>query len=240
LISPELEPNFCFSLLHSKFDHGQVTKLRDGVVIGFTINHAVVDGTSLWHFINSMGGSLQRHGHNLSPASSQPVFRHKRLPHSSQPAPNPNDRQVLPACAERKNISLQQGDDLEAKGQSQQGRIQRPNYNLLVPGTLCPHMAGHHTGSRAAPHEPTTFKLAVNCRPRLIPPLPYSYFGNAIQVVSTKVTAGELLACDIFSAAGLLHRIIWPHRDANIRAELQSYNAAPLYSRWIEQFAITV
>ncbi|KAI3809123.1 hypothetical protein L1987_25092 [Smallanthus sonchifolius] len=31
----------------------QVTELDDGVFIGFSVNHAVVDGTSLWNFINS-------------------------------------------------------------------------------------------------------------------------------------------------------------------------------------------
>ena len=63
----------------------------------------------------------------------------------------------------------------------------------------------------------------MNCRPRLITPLPPSYFGNAHQIVSTTVTAGELLACDISFGAGLLHSIIRPHQDVNIRARLQSY-----------------
>lgn len=31
----------------------QVTELEDGVFIGFSVNHAVVDGTSLWNFINT-------------------------------------------------------------------------------------------------------------------------------------------------------------------------------------------
>lgn len=31
----------------------QVTELADGIFIGCTANHAVVDGTSFWHFINS-------------------------------------------------------------------------------------------------------------------------------------------------------------------------------------------
>nr|GFA72275.1 uncharacterized acetyltransferase At3g50280-like [Tanacetum cinerariifolium] len=30
----------------------QVTELNDGVFIGFSVNHVVVDGTSLWNFIN--------------------------------------------------------------------------------------------------------------------------------------------------------------------------------------------
>ncbi|KAJ9539918.1 hypothetical protein OSB04_026424 [Centaurea solstitialis] len=31
----------------------QVTELNDGVFVGFSVNHAVVDGTSLWNFINT-------------------------------------------------------------------------------------------------------------------------------------------------------------------------------------------
>nr|XP_043631489.1 protein ENHANCED PSEUDOMONAS SUSCEPTIBILITY 1 [Erigeron canadensis] len=31
----------------------QVTELKDGLFIGFSVNHAVVDGTSLWNFINT-------------------------------------------------------------------------------------------------------------------------------------------------------------------------------------------
>ncbi|KAK1409317.1 hypothetical protein QVD17_35843 [Tagetes erecta] len=31
----------------------QVTELDDGVFLGFSVNHAVVDGTSLWNFINT-------------------------------------------------------------------------------------------------------------------------------------------------------------------------------------------
>ena len=48
--------SFSVSVSHLCFlnlDYDQVTKLRDGIAIGFSINHAVVDGTSLWHFINS-------------------------------------------------------------------------------------------------------------------------------------------------------------------------------------------
>nr|XP_043616664.1 protein ENHANCED PSEUDOMONAS SUSCEPTIBILITY 1-like [Erigeron canadensis] len=32
----------------------QVTELNDGIFIGFSVNHAVVDGTSLWNFINTL------------------------------------------------------------------------------------------------------------------------------------------------------------------------------------------
>jgi hypothetical protein len=65
----------------------------------------------------------------------------------------------------------------------------------------------------------------------LIPPLPFSYFGNAVQSINTTVTAGELLAADISSAASLLHQIIWRHTDAHIRAELQRFKQHPTLSK---------
>ncbi|KAI3783455.1 hypothetical protein L1987_42538 [Smallanthus sonchifolius] len=36
----------------------QVTELKDGVFVGFSVNHAVVDGTSLWNFINSFAEQM--------------------------------------------------------------------------------------------------------------------------------------------------------------------------------------
>lgn len=48
----------------------QVTELDDGVFIGFSVNHAVVDGTSLWNFINTFAEVCR--GANL--ISKQPCF----------------------------------------------------------------------------------------------------------------------------------------------------------------------
>ncbi|XP_071734417.1 protein ENHANCED PSEUDOMONAS SUSCEPTIBILITY 1 [Rutidosis leptorrhynchoides] len=49
----------------------QVTELNDGVFIGFSVNHAVVDGTSLWNFINTFAEICNK-GLNLK--QKQPSF----------------------------------------------------------------------------------------------------------------------------------------------------------------------
>lgn len=66
-ISDILSPTYVPVVVHSFFDHDRavshdahsmslltvkVTELIDGVFIGCSINHAVVDGTSFWHFWN--------------------------------------------------------------------------------------------------------------------------------------------------------------------------------------------
>ncbi|KAI3751294.1 hypothetical protein L2E82_22348 [Cichorium intybus] len=48
----------------------QVTELKDGVFIGFSVNHAVVDGTSLWNFINTFAEVCR----GVKLVSKQPSF----------------------------------------------------------------------------------------------------------------------------------------------------------------------
>ncbi|KAK8544457.1 hypothetical protein V6N13_056236 [Hibiscus sabdariffa] len=55
--------------IHAKADG--VTELADGVVLGCTINHSVVDGTSFWHFINSWS-EISR---GLIQLSKPPIFQ---------------------------------------------------------------------------------------------------------------------------------------------------------------------
>jgi hypothetical protein len=205
----------------------QVTKLRDGVAIGFTINHAVVDGTSLWHFINSWADICRESATISPPPLHSRCFDIK----GSRIALNLPKTQTIqkfsPPALTEKIFHFSKEAISRLKDKANRNNSKDPTI-ISSFQALSAHIWQAITRARALlPHEPTTFKLAVNCRPRLIPPLPDSYFGNAIQIVSTKVTAGELLACDISSAAWLLHHIIWPHRDVNIREELQKYRQYP-------------
>ncbi|KAJ0558524.1 putative shikimate O-hydroxycinnamoyltransferase [Helianthus annuus] len=53
----------------------QVTELRDGLFIGFSVNHAVVDGTSLWNFINSFAAVCSASmNFNIKLNITQPCF----------------------------------------------------------------------------------------------------------------------------------------------------------------------
>ena len=48
----------------------QVTELIDGIFIGCTLNHCVVDGSSFWHFFNTWS-EISR-GNNINPTSISP------------------------------------------------------------------------------------------------------------------------------------------------------------------------
>eukprot|EP01018_Ginkgo_biloba_P034307 Gb_37972 [translate_table: standard] len=193
----------------------QVTKLSDGIAIGCTLNHSVADGTSFWHFMNCWAqlcrGSI--------PLAFPPV----------------HDRSLAPDTVV---ISL----DLESKGRihafsppilgekifhfskemicNLKDRANRDTKDRIISSfqALTTHVWQAITRARRlGPHDTTNLRLSVNCRGRLVPPLPSGYFSNAIQSVGCTLTAGELLGNGISFSAGLLHGIIDGHRDDKIR-----------------------
>eukprot|EP01018_Ginkgo_biloba_P020391 Gb_28240 [translate_table: standard] len=197
----------------------QVTKLRDGIAIGCTFNHSISDGTSMWHFMNCWAQLCR----GLIPLAFPPV----------------HDRSLAPDTTV---ISL----DLESKGRIQafsppvlrekifhfskemicmlKDRANRDTKDRSISSfqALSVHVWQAITRARRlSSHETTTLKLPVNCRGRLVPPLPSGYLGNAIQVVGSNLTAGDLLGNSISFSAGSLHAIIDGHRDHNIRERWQ-------------------
>ncbi|KAB1220192.1 hypothetical protein CJ030_MR3G017016 [Morella rubra] len=80
-ISDILSPMDVPSVVRSFFDHDravnydghtmallsiQVTELEDGIFVGCSINHSIVDGTSFWHFLNSWSEIFRADGNNIS------------------------------------------------------------------------------------------------------------------------------------------------------------------------------
>ena len=81
IISDILSPIDVPSIVQSFFDHDravnydghtmpllsiQVTELKDGVFIGCSMNHCIGDGTSYWHFFNTLSEIFQAQGNNIS------------------------------------------------------------------------------------------------------------------------------------------------------------------------------
>ncbi|KAL4559557.1 hypothetical protein LXL04_031699 [Taraxacum kok-saghyz] len=64
----------------------QVTELADGIFIGCSINHMVVDGSSYWHFFNSFSEVFRSKAQNgdLVPISRPPVVQ-RWIPEGSDP-----------------------------------------------------------------------------------------------------------------------------------------------------------
>ena len=73
----------------------------------------------------------------------------------------------------------------------------------------------------------TTFRMAVNCRHRLQPPMPSLYFGNAIQSIPNVALVGELLSKDLGWCGTLIHRNVVAHNDATVRRGISDWEKEP-------------
>ncbi|KAJ9674363.1 hypothetical protein PVL29_023737 [Vitis rotundifolia] len=193
----------------------QVTELVDGIFIGCSINHSMVDGTSFWHFFNAFSevftaqeknSSYHCHAHPSSSAGflmamfisrfEAPVLR-ERIFHFSSESIAKLKAKANAECNSNKISSFQA-------------------LSALVWRSI--------TRARCFPHEQeTSCRLAINNRTRLDPPLPENYFGNSIQTVRGIATAGELLEHDLGWAAWLLHQAVVGHTDKAVRGWLESW-----------------
>ncbi|KAM0877468.1 hypothetical protein ACQ4PT_035461 [Festuca glaucescens] len=224
----------------------QVTVLGDGAVfVGFVANHAVVDGTSFWHFFNTWAGLCR--GEPVQPpdfirnffGGSTAVLRFSGRdgPAVTFDAAAPLRERVIhfSAAAIRDlkaaaNRCRKTSEDDEVNG--------KPVHDLKVQGgpgeissfqSMCAHMWTAVTRARLqlAADATTTFRMAVNCRHRLRPKISAVYFGNAIQSVATTATVAELASHDLRWAASRLHATVVAHEDGAIRQAAADWEAAP-------------
>ncbi|KAJ0587431.1 putative transferase [Helianthus annuus] len=196
----------------------KVTELVDGIFIGCSVNHMLVDGTSYWHFINSWSENFNSKSQNISrppildrwiPVGSDPVVS---LPftHEDQFI----DRSDYPLLRERIfRFSSDALSKLKAKVNSECGTTK-----ISTLQSLSSLLWRCVTRARRIPaDQKTSFKMAVNNRRRLSPPLPENYFGNMIQTVRAITTVGELLDHGVGWAALRLHEAVVSHGDKEIK-----------------------
>ncbi|GLT89462.1 hypothetical protein SLE2022_074410 [Rubroshorea leprosula] len=241
----------------------QVTELADGVFIGCTVNHAVTDGTSFWHFFNTFAGICN--GVQKIPESPDfcrnTVFNSNAVlrfppggPKTTFSGDEPLRERIFHFSREsilklkyKANCGglLGKQPSSEVLGKACNGSWKTVNgeTNGLSNGTikitnrtaeissfqsLCAQLWRSVTRARKLdPSKTTTFRMAVNCRPRLEPRLDASYFGNAIQSIPTVAPAGELLSRDLSWGADLLHKNVVAHGDATVRKGVANWERDP-------------
>ncbi|KAG2618915.1 uncharacterized acetyltransferase At3g50280-like [Panicum virgatum] len=224
----------------------QLTVLRDGAVfVGFVANHAIVDGTSFWHFFNTWAG-LCRGAPVREPDFRRNFFGEStavlRFPGGGGPAVTfdadaPLRERILhfSAAAIRElkataNRWKGTGQDSEVNGKAtHDSKVQGGRGQISSFQSLCAHIWRAVTRARRllAADKMTTFRMAVNCRHRLHPPISPLYFGNAIQSVATTATVAELASNDLGWAAAKLHATVAAHEDGAIRRAAAEWEAAP-------------
>lgn len=216
----------------------QLTKLRDGLAMGCAFNHAVLDGTSTWHFMSSWAAICC----GASTISASPFLERTKAR---------NTRVKL-------DLSLPSADPLAAKSNGDVKEAPPPpvlrekifkfsesaidkikatvNAKLPPDGSkpfstfqaLSVHIWRHVSHARnLKPEDYTVFTVFVDCRKRVEPPMPETYFGNLIQAIFTVTAAGLLSANPQEFGASLIQKAIEAHTAKAIDERNKEWESAP-------------
>ncbi|KAJ8442028.1 hypothetical protein Cgig2_007866 [Carnegiea gigantea] len=221
-------------------DDDGLTKLRDGLAMGCAFNHAVLDGTSTWHFMSSWAEICKgAHSVSVPPFLDRTKARSTRvkLDMSRAPPPDSNGQHAAAAAAaapvlREKLFRFSDSaieklkSDLNARLQPANGTAPRPFSTFQC---LSTHIWRHVTAARGLKLEdPTVFTIFADCRRRVDPPMPETYFGNLIQAVFTGTAAGILLGNPPEFAAGMIQAAIAAHDAAAIEKRNKEWEENPI------------
>lgn len=212
----------------------QFTKLKDGLAIGCAFNHAILDGQSTWHFMGSWA-ELSRGSTTIStaPFLDRTKARNTRvklpLPASAAEhertdptASNPNLKPL------REKIFTFPGPAVSAIKSATNAALPAGSPPLSTFQSLGAHVWRAVCRARhLKPEDYTVFAIFIDCRRRIDPPVPESYFGNLIQAIFTVTAAGALQAAPVEYGADLLRQVIASHTAVAIDRRSSEWEADP-------------
>ncbi|XP_074283724.1 uncharacterized protein LOC141608255 [Silene latifolia] len=210
----------------------QVTELLDGIFIGCSANHAVVDGTSYWEFWNMWSEIHMSKGKGVSKS---------RLPLYQRWFPDgfgEDNPVLLPFTHPDEFISCVEPTQLRVRffhftSKSIQrlktvANLETDNGNISSFQALSALVWRSVIRSNTVCHSQiTNFRLTANSRHRLDPPLPKQFFGNCVSLLKITTTAGELLENSLGWVASLLNKSIVNHNDKEVTDSLKAWLEAP-------------
>ncbi|KAD3336191.1 hypothetical protein R6Q59_028579 [Mikania micrantha] len=242
-VHPSFKTFFAFDKTLSYAGHHQpiaavqVTEIGDGVFIGCTVNHAVVDGTSFWNFFNTFAEIAK----GVAKVTNSPDFSRENVFISPAvlplPAGGPSATFSGDEPMRERVIQFSREAILKLKFRAN-NPLWKPDLNVaaLKPKSeissfqsLCAHLWRAVTRARrfVDTKKTTTFRMAVNCRHRLEPKVDPFYFGNLIQSIPTVASVGELVSHDLSWAANLLHQNVVAHDNATVRRGVKEWEKQP-------------
>ncbi|KAK7270473.1 hypothetical protein RIF29_23644 [Crotalaria pallida] len=213
----------------------QLTKLKDGLVMGCAFNHAVLDGTSTWHFMSSWAkiccGALSMLS---SPFLERAKARNMRVKldlsspfvtsngSDAKPKPNSQLRDKIFTFSElaidKIKSTVNNNDHPQSNGPKSFSTFQ----------ALSSHIWLHISHARnLKPEEYTVFTVFADCRKRVDPPMPETYFGNLIQAIFTITTAKLLFTHTPEFGASLIQKAIGGHNAKAIDERNKRWESEP-------------
>ncbi|CAK9185055.1 unnamed protein product [Ilex paraguariensis] len=222
--------------LHRPLLAVQLTKLKDGLAIGCAFNHAILDGTATWHFMKSWAQICSG-----SPSISVPPFlertkaRNTRVKlNLSKPSDAPEHANLANGDVNKTEPPLREKifrfsesaiDQIKSKVNSNPSNGSKPFSTFQ---SLSAHVWHAITRARQLkPEDYTVYTVFTDCRKRIDPPMPESYFGNLIQAIFTVTAAGLLLANPLEFGAALIQKAIEMHDSKAIDARNTEWENNP-------------
>ncbi|KAA0064399.1 hypothetical protein IC582_015502 [Cucumis melo] len=244
-ISDVLSPGDVPLIVESFFDHDravnhdghsrpllsiQVTELHDGVFIGCSINHSIVDGTSYWHFFNMWSEIFEAEDDNVSisrPPILQRWFPEGHGPILKLPFTHPDqfiNRFEAPQLSKKHfHFSSESVAVLKKRANTEYKTNKISSFQ-----SLSALVWRSITRVRGLPPDQTIgCIMAINNRSRLDPPLSENYFGNSIHTIKGVATVKELLGNNLGWAAWKLHEAVVNHKDSIVRDFVKKWVESP-------------
>ncbi|XP_060203688.1 BAHD acyltransferase DCR [Lycium barbarum] len=210
--------------LHRPLLAVQLTKLKDGLTMGVALNHAVLDGTSTWHFMTSWAQICSgATSISVPPFLDRTKARNTRVklnlskpsdaPEHANSATNGDDPPLRERLFKFSESAIDQIKSKVNANPPEGSGSCATTFSTFQ--SLSAHVWLAITRARELkPEDYTVYTVFADCRKRVDPPVPESYFGNLIQAIFTVTAAGLLLAHPIEFAAGMIQQAIVKH-DAN-------------------------
>ncbi|KAK6164702.1 hypothetical protein DH2020_001566 [Rehmannia glutinosa] len=204
----------------------QVTELVDGLFVGFSINHLLVDGTSFWHLFNSWAEVSRGEILIGNPISKLPFLNrdlitldligsnniyisHKLLNFDKNPLPQlPSQQQLRDRVFHftKENITKLKARANQEMAAESNGKIISSLQAAIahIWRSIIRCRFATNLGSK----ETTTFEIPMGARQRLKPPLPEEYFGNTVFPGTVTLETGKMLRNGLGWTAWQINRMV--------------------------------
>uniref|UniRef100_A0A6N2ND92 BAHD acyltransferase DCR n=1 Tax=Salix viminalis TaxID=40686 RepID=A0A6N2ND92_SALVM len=222
--------------LHRPLLSVQLTKLKDGLAMGLAFNHAILDGTSTWHFMSSWAQICS----GLPSISLLPFMDRTKVRNTKvklQLSPPDQDLQNGSSTDDAKPVDPPLRERVFKFSESGIDKIKSELNSNMPPGSSKPfstfqslavHIWRHVTQARQLkPEDYTVFTVFADCRKRVDPPMPESYFGNLIQAIFTVTAAGLLSMNPPEFGASMIQKAIETHDAKVIEERNKQFESAP-------------
>ncbi|XP_074286248.1 putative acetyltransferase At3g50280 [Silene latifolia] len=225
----------------------QVTELVDGVFIGFTMNHCIADGTSLWHFISTLSEiffqindknekdnaltleAVQKISISKKPIietlfpqkGNGPIFKLPYLePEEFISRYDPGPLRVRIFCFSPESISI-----LKAKANEECG----PHNSISSFQALCAFMWQSITRARnLKPDDEVHCGIVINARAIFNPPFPPEYFRCFLTGTQSSSKVSDLINKGLGRSALLINQSIKSHDEKAYRGLIKIFEEHPM------------